>query len=101
MVTVNNILRANPFLAGFDGDWHAMLIRTADKYHLFAFEAQVANIDIGRNIYTGKVSDVHWTIGVGQGRSYSCTFESHFNAFVLLNMLFFFGLQRYREFIKN
>ena len=34
MVAVHDVLRRNAFLAGFDGDWHAVFVASADEKHV-------------------------------------------------------------------
>ena len=52
-----------------------MFIASADKKYVLAFGAQIANVDIGRNIYTGKVSDMDRPVGIRQSRGNGISFE--------------------------
>ena len=67
VVAVDHLLRGDAFLAGFQGDGHAVLIRAPDEKDLFAFGAEVADVDIGRHIDPGQVADVNGAVGIGQG----------------------------------
>ena len=67
VIAVHHLLGRDSFFAGAYGNGHTVLIATADKHRLLAFEAQIARVDIRRNIDAGKVSDVHRTISIRQG----------------------------------
>lgn len=43
-----------------------MLIRAADRDNIFAFHPQVPCIDIGGNIYPGKMTDMKRSVGIGK-----------------------------------
>jgi len=75
VIFIHHLLRCNSFFFCFDGDGYAMFIASADKKYILAFGAQIANIDIGRNIYTGKVSDMNRPISIRQGRGNGISFE--------------------------
>jgi len=77
MISVHDVLRRNAFLSSFDGDGNPMLVRAADEKHFFAFEAQIAGVDICRYIHSGKMTDVYGTIRIGQG----CRDEGAFELF--------------------
>ena len=65
MVAVNNVLWCNTFLLCFDGNGHAMLVAATYHEHILTLEAQIAHIDVGRDINSGQMADVYWTIGIG------------------------------------
>ena len=75
MVAVHDILRGHALLAGLDGDGHAVLVGAADEEHLLAVVAQVARVDVGRDIDASEVADVDGAVGVGQGRSNRVSFR--------------------------
>jgi hypothetical protein len=52
-----------------------MLVATAYEKDILAFEAEVADIDVGWYIHTCQVSDVHWTVGIRKGCGYKCSLE--------------------------
>ena len=64
MIAVNDILWSASLLLSLDGDRHAMLIRSADIKHILTLHSQISHIYVRRHIYTCKVADMHWTIGV-------------------------------------
>ncbi len=72
MVAVNYILRGHALLTGLYGDGHTVLVTASDHDYIFAFEAQIAYVNIGRDIYAGEVSDMHRTVGIRE----SCGNES-------------------------
>jgi hypothetical protein len=74
MVLVNYFLWGDPLLPGLDGDGYAMLIGAADIYHLFPFGAEVADVDVGRDVYTGEVTDMDRAVGIWQGGGYRSSF---------------------------
>ena len=68
VVAVDDVLRCYAFAAGLDSDGHAVFVAAADKHHLLALGAQVACVDVSRNVHTGQVTDVYGSVGVGQRR---------------------------------
>ncbi len=70
VIPVDYILWRNTLFFSFDGDRHSMLVAAADKEHFFSFETQVTRIDVGGNIYTGKMSDMNRTVGIGESCRY-------------------------------
>ena len=77
MVAVHHLLGGDALLAGANGDGHAMLVATAYKQHGFALQAEIADIDVRGYIYACEVSDMHGTVGIGQGCSYKSTLKCH------------------------
>lgn len=67
VVFVDNLLRGNAFLFGFDGNRHAVFIGAADEGDVFARRAEVAHVDVGGQVASGQVTDVDRSIGVDQG----------------------------------
>ena len=75
MITIHNILRRNSFILCLDGDRHTMFVATSDHKHLLTFKSEITCIDVGRNIYPGKVSDMDRTVRVGQSGRNECSLE--------------------------
>jgi len=75
VVAVADILRRDTFFLGANGDGHSVLVTTADEDHILLLQTKIAHIDVGRNIYTGQVTDVHTAVGIGQRGGDSSTFE--------------------------
>ena len=72
---VHNFLRAYPFIPGFQGDRHPVLIRSADGDHISSPLSEVSNINIRRDIYPGQVPQVNGSVGIGQCRGYQGSLE--------------------------
>ena len=66
MVFINDLLRRNAFFLGANGNGHAVLVGAANKFYVTPYRAQVAHINIGRQINARQVANVHWAIGIGQ-----------------------------------
>ena len=66
VVAVYDVLRGDTFLLGAEGDGHAVLIRPTDEEDVASAESQIARVDVGRQVDTGKVSDMHRPVSVGQ-----------------------------------
>ena len=64
MITVYNILRCHTLGACLKSDRHTMLVATADKKHFAPIAAQITGVNVGGNIHSGKVTDMHWTVGI-------------------------------------
>jgi hypothetical protein len=73
VVTVDDILRRDAFLACTNGNGHTMLVASTDKHDIFLLQSQVADIDVGRHIDTSQVSDMYTTVGVWQCRRHGGT----------------------------
>ena len=69
MVAIHYILGGNALFLSLNGNGYTMLITTANEEYLLAFESEVASVDISRYIYASQVTNMHGTIGVGQGGS--------------------------------
>lgn len=67
MVAVYDLLRGDAFFSGTECDGHTVFIAAADHDYVLAAHTQIAGINIGRNIYAGKMSDMHRPVGIGQG----------------------------------
>ncbi len=81
MVAVHHILRRDALLAGAYGDGHSVLVAAADEQHLLSLKTEIPRIDVGRDIDSGQVADMHRPVGVRQGRGDKCTLE-FFHRFV-------------------
>ena len=79
MISIYNILRSYSFFTRTNGNGHSMFIRTSDKKDIFFFQTEIADIDISRNIHTGKMTNMHRTISVRQCRSHSRSFKFLFH----------------------
>ena len=75
VVTVDNLLRRDPLLAGLDGDGYTVLVRSADRHDVAAPQTQVTRVDVGGDIDARQMADVHGTVGVGESRSNQVTLE--------------------------
>ena len=67
VVAVHHFLNTATFLAGTNGYGHTVLVRTADEEDIAVAEAEIAGIDVGGDVDTGEVADVHTAVGIGQG----------------------------------
>ena len=79
VIAVDDVLRCAAFLLGADGDGHSVLVASADKDDVFLLESQVADVDVGRYIDAGQVSDMNRSVGIGQCRCHGSTFEFLFH----------------------
>ena len=93
VVLVHNILWGTSLLPSLDSNRHAMLIRPTDIKNILSLHPQISHIDIGRNIHSGKMSDMHRAIGVRQRAGHQSSFEFlvHYSVFSLpiLVLIFF------------
>ena len=64
MISVDNVLRSHTLLAGFESDGHTVLVAAAYHLHVASAQAQIAGVDVGRDVDTGKVADVYGSIGI-------------------------------------
>ncbi len=79
MIAVYYILRCNPFFFGTDGDGHSVFVGAADKDHVFFFQSQIADVDVGRYVNPCQVSDMNGAVGIGQRRCHGGTLEFLFH----------------------
>ena len=75
VIPVHDVLWGYAFLARLNGDGHAMLVGAADEKNFFAVVAQIAGVNVGRNIDTGKVADVNGSIGIRKSGSNRVSFR--------------------------
>ena len=80
MVAVHHILRRNPFFLRAERDGHPMLVRPANHQNLFAFQAEIAGVNIRRDVNPREMSDMHRPVRVGQCCRYQCSFKMLFHA---------------------
>ena len=83
VVFIYNILRAASLLAGGDGNGHAVLVGTADIQDFFSLHSEEPDINIGGHINSGQMSDMHWTVGIGQCTGYKGAFKTFFHTLSL------------------
>lgn len=65
VVAVDHLLGGDAFLAGTDGDRHAVLVASADEEHFLLFQAQIAHIDVSRHVNASQVSYMYTSVGIG------------------------------------
>ena len=75
VVSVHHLLRGDTLFAGADGNGHAVLIASAHKKHLLAFQTEVPHINICGHIHPRKVSDMHRPVRIRQCRCYKCSLK--------------------------
>ena len=91
MVFIYHLLGGDGFFFCFYGNGHAVLVAAANKLNVFAFAAQIAHVNIGGQVATCKVANVHGPVGVGQGGGYKMSFKSHNSGVKILRL--FVGVQ--------
>ncbi|MNX85880.1 hypothetical protein D3C86_1177350 [compost metagenome] len=64
MILVYNLLWAYTFLHRANSDRYTMLVRAADKFNILLAGTLKTHIYIGRQITSGKVPDVYWSVGI-------------------------------------
>ena len=75
MVTIHDLLRGHPLLAGLDGDRYAVLVRSADRNHVAALQPQVTRVNIRRYINSRQMADMHRAVCIGESRCNEVTLE--------------------------
>ena len=75
VIAIDDLLGRDALFAGLDGDGHAVLVAAADRDHVVSFQAQVARVDVRRDIDARQVADVYRAVGVGQCRGDEITLE--------------------------
>ena len=75
MVAVYHFLNGDALLAGADCYGHAVLVATSDEHNLLLLKAQIAHVDVGRNIHASQVAYVYATVGIRQSRGDGGAFE--------------------------
>jgi hypothetical protein len=64
VISIDDLLGGDPFFPCPDGNGHTVFVTTADKENFFAFETQIAGINVRRNIHSGEVSNMHGTVRI-------------------------------------
>lgn len=75
MVAVDDILGCDTLFFCFNGDRHPMLVGSTDHNHVLALKAQEAGVNVGGDVNTGEVTDVHRAVGVGESSSDKSAFK--------------------------
>ena len=75
VIAVYHLLHADALLAGTYGHGYAVLIASADEYHILFLQSEISYIDVGRHIYAGEMADMHTAVGVRKRRSHGSTLE--------------------------
>ena len=84
MIPIHNILRRASFLLCLNGNRNSMLVRTADIEYVLTLHPEISHIDVSRNIYSGKVSDMYWTVGVWKRTGHKSPGEFFFTAHIII-----------------
>jgi len=74
MVLIHNSLWSCILMPGLDGYGNPMLIGAANRYNICAFCSKIAGVNIGRDVNTRQMSNMHRPIGIGQRRSNKISF---------------------------
>jgi hypothetical protein len=75
VVAIYYLLSGDALFACANCDRYTVLVATAYEKDILAFEAKVADIDVGWYIHTCQVSDVYRTIGIRKGCGYKCSLK--------------------------
>ena len=67
MVAVYHLLHGDALFSCANSNRHAVLIRATNKHHVLLLKAQIAHIDIRRNIHTCQMADMHAAVGIRKG----------------------------------
>ena len=96
VVAVHHVLRGATLFLCADGHRHSVLVASTDEQHFLAFQSQIARINVGWHIHTGKVADMNRTVCVGKGGSDEGPLEFLFHKYMIF---LFLGakLQKTRE----
>ena len=70
MIAIDDLLYSDAFLAGTDSDGYTVFVGAANEENFLALETKVTDVDVGRNIYSCKVTDMNRSVGVRQGRGH-------------------------------
>ena len=79
VIAVHHVLRGDAFFLGADGDGHSVFVGSADEQHVLFLEAQIAHVDVGRDIHACQVTDVYRAVCIGQSGGNGGSFEFIFH----------------------
>ena len=65
MIAVDNVLRSHTLVAGLDSNRNTMLVATAYHNHILTTEAKKTCIYVSRDIDTGQMAYMYWTVTWG------------------------------------
>ena len=66
VVFVHDVLRGDSLGARLDGNGHAVFIGSADEDDILAFQTEVADVNVARNVGAGEVADMDRTVRIGE-----------------------------------
>ena len=75
MVFIHHLLGRNALFLGPNGDGHAVLVGTANKFYIAADRAQVAHVNVGGQINPGQMPNVYRPVGIGQSSGNRISFR--------------------------
>ena len=64
VITVDNLLNGDAFLACTDSNRYAMLVAAADEDNFLFLQTEIANVNISWHIHSSKMTDVYTAIGI-------------------------------------
>ena len=100
MVPVHHILRRTSLFPGLYGDRHPMLVRAADEQDILSPHPEIPHIYVRRDIDSGKMSDMHRTVGVRQSACHKCPTEIFVFHIYLPNLILIITLARFQTVIS-
>ena len=74
VVSVHHLLCRDSLFLGTYSDRHSMLVRASYEDNLLSFQTQISDVNISRDVYSGKVSYMHSSIGVWECGGYGSAF---------------------------
>ena len=83
MILIYDFLWRASQILGFECDWNAVLIASADEKHILSLQAEKADINVCRNIYSCQVADVHTSVCIRKGCGNEMSGELLFHIFLI------------------
>ena len=79
VIAVHHFLHRDTLLSGAYGDRHSVFVRASDEDALAALQPEIARIDVGRDIDSRQMTDMYWSVGVGQSGRDGSSLEMFFH----------------------
>ena len=101
VILVHDILGRAAKLTGLYGDWDTVLVAAAHVQHFLSAEAEIAYINVGRHVYSCKVSYVDGAVRVRKGTGNKRSLEVFIHILLHFFLDLFLGGLQFKNFCQN
>ena len=75
MIAIDDLLDSDALLASTNGDRYTVFVGAANEENFLALKTKVADVNVGRYVYSCEVTDMNRAVGVRKGRGHEGAFK--------------------------